>query len=58
MEYITVKEVMQTLGISRATAYKLIDIDGFPALKIGRVYRIDKKRFENWVTNKLGTKLS
>lgn len=48
MEYLTVKELMDILKISRATAYKLINTDGFPAIRVGRAIRIDKNGLKNW----------
>lgn len=49
MEFLTVKQMMQLLNISKTTAYKLINTDSFPAIRIGRSIRIDKKELQNWL---------
>ncbi|SCM82456.1 hypothetical protein KL86SPO_50227 [uncultured Sporomusa sp.] len=43
-ELITVKELEEFLGISQPRAYELIHSKGFPTVKIGRNYRVDKTR--------------
>lgn len=50
-ETYTVKEVSEILGISMKTAYRLIKEDYFPIVKVGRVIRISKKSFDNWLNN-------
>lgn len=46
-ELITVKELEKLLNISQPKAYDLIHSKGFPTVRIGRNYRVDKtKLFE------------
>ena len=46
---LSVPEVAEVLGISRAGAYELVRSDGFPALKIGSRIVVPKERFIEWV---------
>lgn len=48
-ETLCVKEVAAHLGISIASAYKLIRRPDFPKIRIGSVYRIPAKLFLQWV---------
>ena len=45
----TVKEIQGFLGISRATAYKLVNSDRFHAVKVGRQLRVSAKAFDEWL---------
>ncbi len=47
----TIKELQTILGISRASAYKLLDQQQFSWVKIGRVYRIPKSSFHTWLAS-------
>ena len=49
MEYITLKDIMQKLGISRNSAYKLVHERGLRYVKIGRLMKIHKSDFEAWL---------
>ena len=47
---LTVLQVADALGISRAGAYELIHTDGFPRIKIGENrYVIPKQAFVRWM---------
>lgn len=48
MEFMTIKEVQDTLKISRTTAYDLLHQKDFPSMKINNTYRIPKDSFEEW----------
>ena len=37
------------MGISRASAYELVHTPGFPAVRSGRLIKISKKAFFNWL---------
>ena len=47
----TVEEIQVILGISRGTAYKLLEKKEFRWFKIGSTYRISKKNFDDWLDN-------
>lgn len=48
-ELMTVKEVQQYLRISEKSAYQLLKSKGFPCIKIGGTYRVDKAKLIKWV---------
>ena len=48
MEFMTIKEVQDTLKISRTTAYDLLHQKGFPSIKINNTYRVPKDSFVEW----------
>ena len=50
----TVEDIMDILRISRNVAYKLFNSDGFPALRINRLLRVEKTAFENWLKSNEG----
>jgi excisionase family DNA binding protein len=41
-DIVTVKQLQTILGVSRNTAYVLIDEGTLPAIKVGKAYRIPK----------------
>jgi len=46
---LTPSDICNVLGISRNTAYEYMHSDGFPAFKVGKQYRVSKKRFLAWL---------
>ena len=46
---LTVPEVGEALGISRAAAYQLVRSKGFPHIKIGTRILVPKDRFLAWI---------
>lgn len=48
MLYYTVKDVMEMLGVSRNTAYKIAALDDVPSIRIGRSIRIERDGFDKW----------
>ena len=48
-EMITIKDVAKHLGISHATAYKLVSYKGFPKMYIGKRCVIKKDRYLKWL---------
>lgn len=46
---LTVPEVGEVLGISRAAAYDLVRTKGFPHFKIGNRILVPKERFIQWI---------
>lgn len=50
----TVQEVIQILGTTRQSIYKLIDEGWFRAVKVENGYRIYKDSFDEWLDGKEG----
>ena len=46
---LTPMDIAAVLGISRNTAYELIHSEDFPILRIGKQYRVSRKRFLTWL---------
>lgn len=46
---LTVPEVGEVLGISRAAAYELVCSQGFPHMKIGTRILVPKNKFLAWI---------
>jgi excisionase family DNA binding protein len=49
---LTVKEVMEILGIGKRIAYELMDQTDFPCVKIGKLKRVNKEQFFDWLNKK------
>ena len=50
---LTVAQVQRFLGISRAKAYELVHMAGFPAVRLGRVIRVPREALMRWVETQL-----
>ena len=48
-EYIMLKDIMKELGISRNTAYRLVHERGLRYTKIGKLMKIRKSDFDDWM---------
>lgn len=44
-----VKDVMEILGIGKAAAYELMESEGFPCIKIGRLKKVNRDLFFDWL---------
>ena len=51
IEFITVKELENLLKISTPKAYELVHSKGFPTVKVGRNYRINKMKLLEMIDN-------
>lgn len=52
----TVGEIAKLLGVSKTSAYNLINSNQFHSVKIGGRHRVSKKVFDEWLDgNKGGT---
>ena len=51
---LTVPEVGEVLGISRAGAYELVRSKGFPHMKIGTRILIPRDKFLAWIDEQTG----
>lgn len=54
---ISVDEASRIIGVGRNVMYKLIKQQGFPAVKIGRSYRVRKAGLEEWLKNHEGKEI-
>ena len=48
-EWISVAQMQKILGISRTKAYELIASGEVPAVKIGRVLRVNRRQLDAWL---------
>lgn len=46
--WLTVKQAAQLLQLSEDVVYPLTHRSDFPAVRIGRTIRIDRRRLEDW----------
>ncbi len=44
-----VRHIQCIMGISRASAYELVHMPGFPAFRSGRLIKVSKKAFFEWM---------
>lgn len=44
-----VTDIQHIMGISRAGAYALVHTPGFPAVRSGRLIKVSKKAFFDWL---------
>ena len=51
-----VADIQRIMGISRTSAYELVRTPGFPSFKHGKLIRISKQAFFNWMANGNGGK--
>lgn len=53
-KFLTVKDIMEILGVSKPTVYRIIDSADFPKIRFGRAIRIPPDAFQRWVEQKTG----
>ncbi len=46
-----VTDIQHIMGISRASAYELVHTPGFPAVRSGRLIKVSKRAFFDWLGN-------
>ncbi len=46
---LSVKHVQEILDIGRGTAYQLTEREDFPCIKVGKVKRIPRDKFFEWM---------
>ena len=44
-----VADIQQVMGISRASAYELVHTPGFPSFRSGRLIKVSKRAFFDWM---------
>ena len=57
MNILTTKDLQNLLQISHKKAKALMRTDGFPAVKIGRDYRVTEEAFTEWMSSPKAVKL-
>ena len=57
MNILTTKDLQNLLKISHKKAKALMRTDGFPAVKIGRDYRVTEEAFTEWMSSPKAVKL-
>ena len=55
---LTVKEIKEALQVSKDMAYKIVNTDGFPSIKIGRTIRVPEDEFDKWIKKYTYTKFN
>ena len=53
-EMMSVKDIIDNLGLGRNTVYNLIKRKDFPKLQIGRSYVIPKDKYIEWLNKNIG----
>mgnify|MGYP003295208389 CR=1 FL=1 len=48
-KFYTPEEIMEILNLSRTSVYKLFKRSDFPAVRIGRMLRVEQSKFEKWL---------
>lgn len=48
-EWISVAQMQKLIGIGRTKAYELIATGEIPAVKIGRVLRVNRRQLDKWL---------
>ncbi|MDN4607961.1 helix-turn-helix domain-containing protein [Sporosarcina highlanderae] len=46
---LTANEISEILRVSKPTAYSLMDLQGFPLIRIGRTKRVLRDHFIEWI---------
>jgi len=46
---ITAEEVSSILGCSKRVAYEIMDQEGFPLIKVGRLKKVDQQELRKWM---------
>ena len=52
--FLNAEDISEALGIAIATTYELMKQKGFPSLKIGRRYVVERENFIEWVQKNSG----
>ena len=51
---LTIEEVANYLQVTKKTVYRLREIDGMPAMKVGHQWRFDRNSIDVWLRKKSG----
>ncbi len=58
MIYLTPKMVSETLHIGRNKAYKLFNLQGFPAVRIGKQFLVDADSLKRFLQEHEGSRIT
>ena len=58
MGFYTEKEVQDLLQLGKKQTHALFQTEGFPAIRIGNSYRVEKDSFHKWVADTKEIKLN
>ena len=50
-----VTDVQRIMGVSRVSAYELVRTPGFPSFRSGRLIKISKKAFFDWMGSRISS---
>lgn len=53
-EVLTPKHIQDILGIGRRTTYEMMENPPFHVAKVGKLYKVSKKTFFEWLDGKQG----
>lgn len=53
----SVKDVQNELGLSKNSTYKLVNLTGFPKVKIGKKILIPRDEFEKFIKQHIGSQI-
>lgn len=56
-KYLTIKDLSKIFHIGTNKAYSMIQIPGFPFIKLGKQYLIPSDKLEKWVEQNLGKEI-
>lgn len=55
--FYSVEDVQKIFNIGRKKAIELMNSDGFPVIRLGRIYRVDSVELEHWIEQHRGETL-
>lgn len=53
----SVKDIQVELGLSKNSAYKLVNLTGFPKVKIGKKILVPRDEFEKFIKQHVGSQI-
>lgn len=56
-KYLQTKDLCSILGVSKNTAYKIVKLDGFPKIQIGKKFFIPEDDLEAYLNKHIGSKI-
>lgn len=51
---LTVADIQNIFGIGRSVAYKLMNADGFPLIRLNKFLRVSPQALEKWINQQAG----
>lgn len=56
--YLRAKDIQKILPVGKDTIYKMFQLDGFPAIKLGGIYVVEETAFMKWLKDHEGKEVS